>query len=123
MTAKDFMIGDWVHSLKIDEDTQITDIETDVEDVFWLYVRKPFGRQFMNEIQPIPLTEEILLKHFPKPEEGVVWCPSPIASLQPTKFHFDIAKGGLYMTIPNLRYVHELQHVLKIAGINKEIKL
>lgn len=126
MTAKDLMIGDWVHSLEEDVYTQITDIETDGDDSVWLSDIEVFGRQFMYEIDPISLTESILQKNFPTPDKGITWCPMEYNpdSNQPCRFfHIEIARGGMELRIPSVRYVHELQHILKIARIDIEIKL
>lgn len=74
------------------------------------------------EIQPVPLTPEILLKngfdiafHHAEIRYGLYW---------------DINTKELYTnegyenaTICKIRYVHELQHALRLCGIEKEIEL
>lgn len=71
-----------------------------------------------DEIVGIPLTEEILRNNFPEPTDGLTWFPE---------------EGGFncHTYVPDckinafgiFKYVHELQHALRLCGINKEIKL
>lgn len=63
-----------------------------------------------NEIEPIPLTSEILEKN------GFSINGLDIAL-------FDRKGGDDFVAASNLQYVHELQHALKFCGIDKEIVL
>ena len=110
------MIGDWVHSLQTDVDTKITNIETDGEDAVWLSDLSTFGRQFMNEIQPIPLTEEILKKNNILYQWGYPWYQG-IYDEEGIEVHF-----AEYCQM-HLKYVHELQHALRLLHFDIEIKL
>lgn len=139
MKAKDLMIGDWVKSRgKIEQVTSVYDgyICTDsFEDSHDYY------------FEPIPLTPEILEKN------GFTWDGSGQRSmmfLSKPQFaeglRFNIYVGLKRKTIeafaahpiertPNWRksnkvylevcgcYVHELQHALRLCGIEKEIEL
>ena len=74
-----------------------------------------------NEVFPIPLTEEILTRNFPNHKE-IVWFP-----LDTLPGYFNIyweypsfGDGEIRL---NIQYVHELQHILKLCNINKEIEL
>lgn len=114
------MIGDWVHIYKenicYDADCRITGIE---EKYIW------YGSEYFSieDVQPIPLTPEILEKngftnegYFAKlvVEEYVVICDcSNVAVLQNDEMKMDIP----------IKYVHELQHALRLCGIDKDITL
>ena len=70
----------------------------------------------LNELTPIPLTPEILEKNG--------WFP-----LDEYRYEGDIAlaKGRNYFRLKNtticINSVHELQHALRLCGINKEIEI
>ena len=70
----------------------------------------------LNELIPIPITPEILEKNG--------WFP-----LDEYRYEGDIAlaKGRDYFRLKNtticINSVHELQHVLRLCGINKEIEI
>jgi hypothetical protein len=71
--------------------------------------------------QPIHLTEEILQRHFPDPDV-ITWFP---LDAQPGVFniyweHPTFGEGEVRL---NLRYVHELQHLLRMIKSDKEIQL
>lgn len=136
MNAKELMIGDLVvytgdveyndpiiiEGMDIATDSCITSDRDDVG---------------FEGVQPIPLTSEILENNgFPFNE---VETNSSIQSVYKhyTKFYdFPLGKGFYieYDTVDNIfyitdhcwirfKYVHEFQHVLKLCGINKDIKL
>lgn len=106
MNANQLMIDDWVlyenTPYQISEIGQIISLE-------YRHAVMP------REIEPIPLTEEIVIKNgLNEPEffKGY-W-------LMVNK------EGGFFIedhVTMIFRYVHELQHALKLCGINKDIKL
>ena len=107
MNTKELMIGDWVYGTEKKKYGRVDKLEHDVED---------------ESVEPIPLTEEILKKNgFLGNDYGEIiigeWrimCDcSNVAILH--NEHVDI-------DIP-IRYVHELQHALKLCRIDKEIEL
>jgi hypothetical protein len=74
-----------------------------------------------SECSPIPLTCEILKRNFPS-TDVLCWVP-----LDTKLGYFNVywrgntdAGGEVHL---NIRYVHELQHLLKLCGINEEIIL
>ena len=133
MYAKDLMINDWV-SIN-DSNFQVKVIKKN--GVIKLYENTKFGEHEINFnsdyieefIQPIPLTPEILEKNGYKfnylyyEKEGY-----PAIELGSKKGIYNI--GKVYFSddgdpdihvYTSCQYVHELQHVLKICGIEKEI--
>lgn len=116
MESKDLMIGDWI--LDGYESAQITSLTCDgiVETTF---------REFSNIelIAPIPLTSEILKKN------GFVYSDIPFEqswqqfglSIWGTMGNYHITCGmNISMDVSN---VHELQHALRLCGIEKEIMI
>lgn len=117
MKATDICIGDWV--------------------ICNHYQDKPFIKQFgiadfakgeYEFCEPIPLTEDILEKNSIKIssftgtlywfDEDEHCCVKPIEN----RFMFMYSKGADYLTF-RITYVHELQHMLRLVGIDKEIEL
>lgn len=122
MNVKELMIGDFVYK---------TYPKKHIVEWSYLEMFDSFGRPIVGrDIEPIPLTHEILVKnglrecfdgaieyeYFPEDknglleiteENGEVWWTINIAE-------YRIAK---------LEYVHQLQHAIRLLGIDKEIEL
>lgn len=126
MRADELMFGDWVNAIFDGEIFQgrITRINGDTEDIGVSLYSAPIGWEDgddADDIDPIPLTEEILMKNFPTPDL-LSWFP---LDTKPGYFNVywygDAGEGGEIHL--NIQYVHELQHILKLCNINKEIEL
>lgn len=112
MKATNLMIGDWVSLSKGNwsesRQIELTDIEMIAESVYLA--------------EPVPLTPEILEKNgFYYDEDRKAYLMGVIFRVKPERyglFSFEIC-GCPYP----LDTVHQLQHVLRICGIEKEIKL
>ena len=129
MKANELMIGDWVF---IDHCSgrlepcygQVTGIDKNGEDVYTTE-----GMVDASLIKPIPLTEEILKRNgfrYRAPERGMygvttaayyeckgsphIWCDGA-----PFAVWFE---DEVYIS-----YVHQLQHVLRLCGLGKEITI
>lgn len=113
MKANELMIGDWV--LAYGKKTQIVW----VGNIRKLAVRGFPSEFYEDEISPIPLTPEILEKNgfkFTDPwyefgDFGVIFN-----------------KDGIRISITGklsiyINYVHQLQHALRLYGIEKEVEL
>lgn len=76
-----------------------------------------------NDIQPIPLTKEILEKN------GFVWDYSPICQCwEQYGLSIYLIGGGYRVNCGQnvsckIDFVHELQHLFRLCGIDKEIEL
>ena len=129
LNCKNLMIGDWV--LHDGEPYQIRQmgiyvVDRDGEDYPAVCVGKPIGIGLIverNEIQPIPLTPEILEKN------GFVWNAIPFV-LSWEGFGIVLYEGGNGYKMNcganvscNVDYVHQLQHIFNFCGIEKEIIL
>ena len=118
MKATELMIGDWVlcggEHYQIAEIGGMVCLDADKE----LFA-------FLFEIEPIPLTPEILENCDFKKEYGAAWNLFRLTStkwfvLYKKEFGYTLHIGELEVT---LKYLHELQHALKLCGIEKEIEL
>lgn len=125
MEIRNLMVGDWASvsgkSVKITKDDLATMLIFLDDD---------------SKISPIPLTEDILVKN------GFEKCHNDEAPVDECYFYFfrlfnkqcgwfDIDAFGLEEELGaeftyhdvNINYVHQLQHLLRLCGIEKEIKL
>ena len=127
MKPNELLIGDWV---------QVPSLIDDVEQYnAWCKVKQlrdcdldviGFKELKYNEIAPIPITLEILEKLGWRKIGRKTYMDEQMCVLAN---HYDdkwqMSYGGIddYTNIPNIRYVHELQHALRLCGIEKEIEL
>ena len=126
MTANELMIGDWVNYNSLNQRIEeITDVDNQV------YVSGD-GVVDIPELNPIPLTREILEKNG---FEGDREVQQFHFEENGEKYHFslrqmydkdDIPRGYSFFAfnvLTILDYVHQLQHALRLCEINKEIEL
>ena len=111
MRATDLMIGDWVKCGR--RYMKVTQLAEDMD---------------CDDILPIPLTAEILEKNGWKSMNngsGDFILTKPMAgnSATITKIinGYEISHGAFNGL--GIHYIHELQHVLRLCGISKEIEL
>lgn len=113
------MVGDWVRQTG-------SGILLQVEEIHPPYIYAVGkGGQFMD-IEPIPLTPEILEKNgISSSDTGCFFDEDKNALLE-----ISCINGEVFWTINineydiiRLRYIHELQHALRLCGIEKEIEL
>ena len=137
MKATELMVGDWVLDGK--KPAQIAGIMCD--DLFETTLSPGVGGE---SISPIPLTTEILEKNgFVKMSNSpyvvsYIWSTGGVAefadvSIKVEQDHADkwrwdclTLKIHLYkgdITLNKIHYVHQLQHALRLCGIEKEIEL
>ena len=133
MNINELMIGDWIYNKHHKKNIQITPYD------FFTHGHLPSGRQYFIDkpelrsgrvLEPIPLTHEILIKigFETQPNIGYIiddWDGNQIIYdswnhvlriIKDYKTCLDIE------TFDDLA-VHELQHALRLCGINKEITL
>jgi len=141
METQQLMISDWV--LHEGEPYQIRQlgiygINRDGEDYPAVCVGKPKGIGLIierNEIAPIPLTDEILEKN-----EFKFYCTDVFEewkskdkriTIHDEEYPNSFNKWSVHVDTEDMRtmgyfeitYVHELQHALRLCGIEKEIKV
>ena len=120
MKANELMIGDWV----VQDDNLCEDRKCRVTGIFDHCVVEVEGEKLPlheSHIKPIPLTEELLNKNFPN-DDIIAWWPCNYPS-KVDYFHVEYAKDSVDSLAINICYVHQLQHALRLCGINKETKL
>ena len=133
MKENELMIGDWIKPKNVDGYFKAGLIGTDT-----IGNDTDTAEWDLDEIEPIPLTAEILEKNG---WDG--WCElSKIAKScvamfdNDTSISFQIVDGyksiytqikhcgaGTFEFRKHLFYIHELQHALRLCGIDKEIVL
>ena len=136
ISETDIQIGDWLHleytnSIQgfVSFNFKVSQLRRDYGDELLVWGEKtPDGKHFGNmggvsKIQPIPLTAEILEKNgF---INGEFYVSSHIEDWQIMSDGSHLAarsERGWCIDIP-CRYVHELQHALRLCQIEKEIEL
>ena len=115
LSCKDIMVGDWVRIKIIQHNTKVTNIDANS-----VYTEAAFPIRY-DEIEPIPLTAEILEKN------GFI---KESREFQRNTFQYCVLTDGLWIDISEenyfegkLEFVHQLQHALRLCGIEKEIIL
>lgn len=143
MRVEELSIGDWVRHTFYEENVRIARIDGDSERVLAERGKLSISCH-LNHFEPIPLTPEILEKNgFVKITEDMVWAehlnpklaeiptwglkigerpvPYLVAKMRDNN-HFEITTTNIKLFRFNVEHVHQLQHVLRLAGIDKEIE-
>lgn len=119
MNIHKLMVGDWLQHAN-GKYFQVTRIDMWGDGSVHFACGHPHLWEYNNEFSPIPLTPEILEKNgFHK-----VWNGS--WKLNNTNLLIDEDNGfyvGISMLSLRLDYVHELQHILRLCGIDKKIPI
>lgn len=113
MKAKDLMIGDWVENPKHTQVFQIVGMEIMPKgDACRLKNDEYNCDTWCDRIRPIPLTEEILEANgFETDEVQYEFYDG---------YNFLLANGkGISVAVGSIWYVHELQHALRLCGLNE----
>lgn len=119
MKKEELMIGDWVLCTQNGKPEQVQEIGTglvmlDYNDLYEY-----------DEVEPIPLTAEILTQNkisksrLMGEQRHFTYYLGPQLSLlaiYDADFSFHIGEGAR-----KVRYVHELQHLMRICGVEKEL--
>ena len=142
MKEQDLMIGDFIHHKTTGETLQVTEI------LSWGVKVKEYDDAVADsiDIQPIPLTREILEKNgfrfdgsgqmsmmlmTPHGDSGTRWIINvglkhktiEVFSAPPLEKYPGCRKlNKVYLEVCGC-YVHELQHAIRMCGIEKEIEL
>ena len=125
MKANELMIGDWVL------DKAVSDKPVQVLQINDKYVHYKHGTDYMSAgvelLEPIPLTPEILEKNgFHKEwDEDIILmvCDTIIVEIGDRYKLYKDGKMYLRRVLSPLYYVHQLQHALRLCGIDKTIEL
>ena len=125
MEAKDLMIDDWAACEG--KNGKVKELR---EHKLSLKTENSVMIVYYNNVEPIPITSEILEKNgFVTDRYGEIELNDELGTsetnivLEPTyseEYYWWRINNNL---IVKIKYVHELQHILKLVGIKKEIKL
>lgn len=135
----DIQIGDWLHleytnSIQgfVSFNFKVSQLRRDYGDELLVWGEKtPDGKHFGNmggvsKIQPIPLTAEILEKNgFEKdPESGeLIWTDDDVTEIVWVGTILTIRGEYANAEFATCMFVHQLQHALRLCGIEHEITL
>ena len=104
----DYQIGDWLYD--------VSGVPKQVQEVYDDSVTLGGVLCHLSTVKPIPLTKEILEKSRIRYQYGCPWFQYITYDDDDTfEVHFNE-----YSQL-ELRYVHQLQHGLKLCGIDKEV--
>ena len=121
MRANELMLDDWVECLDSTHKEKVfAQVDAIEESRNCLLVKDGWGNWFLDisHLEPIPLTEDILLKNG--------WKKRALRYFTEWYGCFQLneqSNGKFYYEAIPLNYVHELQHLLRLAGKGKEIEL
>lgn len=120
MTKEELMIGDWVYNTHNRQNEQVAEIGSGL-------VMLAYNDLYeYDEIEPIPLTDAILKANGFEYHHKNFAALSHVHPFQLEMVEWPDENGiGLWMIggLFKIRYVHELQHAMKLCDIDKEIKL
>ena len=124
MKASDLMIGDFVYVARgYDKHLTIEKVKGIIADKDEPYpVTISTGETVsLNDIKPIPLTEDILEKNgFKKFAEGQANFDYTDNDIH---LEYWIGDGCFRYYTAEIRYVHQLQHLLRLCGVEKELTI
>lgn len=122
MKPNELMVGDWVQNTFMGNKVpcKVVGISTDITIEYQNRTRK---YEALKEVEPIPLTAEILEKN----GFDVMVCNDGVKLFAYESVCIKEYKGLFTFKISDCRkrinYVHELQHALKLCGIDIDIEL
>ena len=125
MKASEICIGDWFKAIDYNSPFRITAIYDDVVQTQADYQSEIDGNWYseaeIKDLVPIELTEEILVKNgFEKFAES-----QTLFDYTDNDIHLEywIGDGCFRYYTAEIHYVHQLQHLLRLCGIEKELTI
>ena len=130
MKANELMIGDWVKVVSCPLPLKVRSVEDGKiglchsvlwnNSIGWTRIDVP-SSTYEEDVEPIPLTDEILQKNFPEFEQGytIGWFPNNVG--YQIEWYGDLEDNEIIMK--HVGSVHQLQHILRQVGSRKEIEL
>jgi hypothetical protein len=131
METTDLMIGDWVF-YKNFKGNLVPHKIICISETFAEFEDPPYNLYKYERMYPIPLTPEILEKngfvissehanlYFSEGDEKMSFC---LRKMYDKLNNFVFYGSICYNIVSPIKYVHELQHALKLCKIDKEIVL
>ena len=128
LKATDLMVGDWVTSKKWrDHPFRLTRIKDNGRFYHGVTAKGVLVAPFLiEELEPIPLTPEILKKNGFELRDGFLYHR---IDDKPHHYDFKLENGGVFTSEGytlqcciyhlTIRYVHELQNALRLCGLDE----
>ena len=127
MKANELMVGDWVRIVDDDTDeiyeTKVAGISGNLGNIYapipeYGETAYPFGEDC---VEPIPLTSEILEKNLSYEQRNgyISWVKDVYCE---TCFDIEMLINSTIIE-KEFEYVHQLQHALRLCGIEEDIEL
>lgn len=140
LNCQDLMVGDWFKSVDYNSPFRITAIYDDVVQTQADYQSEIDGNWYseaeIKDLVPIPLTEEILVKNgfsYKHKEETCSTCSyhhwqlvGEYLALDDCQYWRKEKKDDLprfRIAGIDVNYVHQLQHLLRLCGIEKQLTI
>ena len=124
MRIEELSVGDWVRHTFYEENVRIARIDGDSERVLAERGKMSISCH-LNHFESIPITPEILKmngwrndmadRNFWATDEVYIYNHDGIWRLRP--------KSPELLIVVDIKYIHELQHALRLLGVEKEIEL
>ena len=123
MEATELMIGDWVYSTFCDKPCKVIGIEQYESEYVNVKVTNVTGAKDINSLSFIPLTPEILEKNGWYVPLLKSWWEHPdiafwMKAYTDGTFELMIDEDS-DISFCTIRFVHELQHALRLCGLNE----
>lgn len=115
-------VGDWVRHTFYEDNLQIKRIDGESER---LLVKKGLMSVscHLDHFEPIPLTPEILEKNGFVKTWGRWYNSEALMEFEQYKDGWSRTINGGEYSVYFIKYVHQLQHALRLVGVGKEIEL
>lgn len=123
LKISDLSVGDWVQYR--DREWQVCSLYQFTGEV-GLWRKDSQICENVADCKPIPITAEILEKNGFS-NNGEKWYTPELFTLERWSDNWDIviacSCGDYVCEVCTIKYVHQLQHALRLAGLDKEINL
>lgn len=131
MKPEELMIGDYFTLIDFNGPTRITAIYDDVvqlqENYKSEFDEEWYSEAYIKDLKPIPLTSEIFEKNgfrlqSDRSELGTLdtyWLGNELGAFRIHRLN----NGDYQFGLAKIKFVHQLQHALRLCGIDKEIKV
>lgn len=125
INISDLSVGDWVRVIN-QFDAQIDGYHSESGSLSLKTRQRNLVYYRLEDIHPIPITPEILeangFSH-----NGKRWYTPELFTLEQWTDNWtiiiDCACGDYVCEVYTIKYIHQLQHALRLAGVEKEINL
>lgn len=143
MKSSDLMLGDWVKAKTVDYVDGVIKYVVENKRATTAMIHQLYNQEtgvlkdslYSIQVEPIELTFAILQKNGFETDGEAIWasfCPEDkdyaLEISEPNYYDEKYGERGFWWTVNaceysiiKLSYIHELQHALKLCGIEKEI--